>query len=215
MAGLDVSTSPALGRVTGSVGRSSLAWAGVSFVAFIAVFVVLIWPVSQLEQATGLAHPLTLGVWAFAWVLGSGQAALVAARVVFGARPPVRHTAWLLLLTGAVLSAAQVVVLADWTIARFGYNDAEFVGATSVLFGAIGAVAVAGFGVMVAPRDASGSPRIAVGIGVTMAVLIIGSNIPGLLDGLSADSGALAIVTGAAGLYVAFVAYLAATIKHS
>lgn len=187
---------------------AALAWGLLSFAGFVAAVSALVWPVGQLEQTVGLSHPLNLGVWAFAWVLASGLLALVAARLVFGEWLEVRPAAWLILLSGAVVSAATVTILADWTIAKFGINESELVGPMSLLFGIIAGVAVGGFGIQVAPRWAAWPPVLAVAGGAVIGLFIILSNGPGLADGLGRQSGPLAVVTVAAALYIAVVGVL-------
>jgi hypothetical protein len=180
----------------------ALAWGILSFLGFIATFSALVWPIGQLQQVGVLTHPSSLGVWAFTWVLASGLLALVAARLGFGQWLEVRPGAWLILLTGAVVSAATVTILADWTIAKFGMNESELVGPMSLLFGVIAGVAVAAFGVQVAPRGAAWSPLLAVAGGAVIGASIILSNIPGLADGLGRHSGPLAVVTVVAAAYI-------------
>jgi hypothetical protein len=181
---------------------AALVWLLISFCGFIAVVALLVWPIRQLEQLVAWPHPASLAVWAFGWVIGGGLVALAAARLVFGAWLEARADAWLLLLGGATMSAAQVGVLSDWTIARFGYNDAELVGPMALLFGVIAGVAVAGFGVLVAPRRAAWAPFLAVAGGVALGLWIIASNAPGLSDGLALNSGTLALVAVAAATYM-------------
>lgn len=183
----------------------ALAWGILSLFGFIATVSVLVWPIGQLQQVGALSHPLSLGVWAFFWVLGSGLLALAAARVVFGRWLEVRPAAWLLLIVGAVVSGASEVILAQWTIAKFGMNESELVGPTSLLFGFIAGVAVAGFGVQVAPRGAAWPPLVAAFGGAVIGLVIIFSNVPGLADGLGRNSGPLAIVTVVAAAYLGAV----------
>lgn len=186
-------------------GVAALAWGLLSFAGFVAAIYALVWPVGQLEQSVGLSHPLNLGVWAFAWVLVSGLLALVAARLVLGEWLEVRPAGWLILLTGAVVSAGTVTILADWTIAKFGINESELAGPMSLLFGVIAGVAVGGFGIQVAPRWAAWSPLLAVAGGAVIGIAIILSNVPGLADGLGRDSWPLAGATLAAALYIGAV----------
>ena len=195
-----------VGRMPPARWMLALAWGILSFGGFVAAVGALVWPVSQLEQAVGLPHPVTLGLWAFAWVLAAGLLALVAARLVFGRWLDVHPAAWVMLLAGALVSATTVTILADWTIAKFGMNESELVGPMSLLFGVIAGVAVAGFGVQVAPRWAAWLPLIAVAGGAMIGVAIILSNIPGLADGLGRHSGPLAVVTVAAAVYIGGVA---------
>ena len=187
---------------------AALAWGLLSFAGFVGAVSALVWPIGQLTQVGVLSHPSSLGVWALAWVLASGLLVLVAARLVFGEWLEVRPAAWLTLLSGAVLSAATVLILAAWTIAKFGMNESDLVGPMSVLFGVIAGVAVGGFGVQVAPRWAAWSPLLAVAVGGVIGVAIILSNVPGLADGLGRNSGPLAAVTVVAALYIGAVGAL-------
>lgn len=204
----DGSVRPGIATSPIGPGLRALAWGLLSFIGFIAIFSVLVWPVSQLEQALGLPHPVALGIWALTWMIGSGLLALAAARLVFGQWLVVHGTAWVILLLGAVLSAALVTVLADWAIGRYGFNESDLVGPMSLLFGIVGSIAVAGFGVQVAPRGAAWSPLLALAAGAVIGTAILLSNIPGLADGLGRDSGPLAAVTVAAALYIGAVAIL-------
>jgi hypothetical protein len=186
-------------------GMMALAWGLLSFFGFIITVTLLIWPIGQLEHVFGVSHVVTLGVWAFTWVLASGFLALAAARLVFGRWCEVRRLSWLLLFSGALVSAGNLAVLADWTIARYGASDPDFVGPTSLLFAVVAGVAVAGFGVRVAPGTAIWAPMLAVLGGPILATSIILENIPGLTDGLAPDSGPLAVVTLVSAAYIGVV----------
>jgi hypothetical protein len=194
-----------VGRIPLAPWMLALAWGILSFGGFVGAVSALVWLVGQLQQIVGLPHPVNLGIWAFAWVMSSGALALVAARLVFRGWLAVRPAAWLLLLSGAVVSAATVTILADWMIAKFGMNDSDMAGPMSMLFGVIAGVAVAGFGVQVAPRWAAWSPLVAVVGGAAIGLAIILSNVPGLADGLGQHSGPLAVVTVAAAVYIGAV----------
>jgi hypothetical protein len=180
----------------------ALAWGILSFLGFVATFSALVWPIGQLQQVGLLTHPSSLGVWAISWVLSSGVVALAAARLVFGRWLDVSPAAWLILIVGAIVSAVMEVILAQWLIAKFGMSDSELVGPMWYLFGFVAGVAVAGFGVQVAPRGALWPPLAAVLGGVLIGVSIILSNIPGLSNGLGPNSGPLAVVTVAAAVYL-------------
>lgn len=199
---------PIANRMPVTPWMRALEWGILSFAGFVAAVFALVWPIGQMQQVGAVSHPWSLGTWAFAWVLASGLLALLAARLVFEEWLEVRPTAWLILLGGAVVSAATVTILAEWTIARFGINESELVGPMSLLFGVIAGVAVGGFGVLVAPRWAAWSPLLAVAGGGVIGAAIILSNIPGLSDGLGSQSGPLAVVTVAAALYIAVVGVL-------
>lgn len=189
------------------LGLRALAWGALSLVGFIATFLIG-WLMSQLEQAIGLSHAVMLGLWALAWVPLAGLLTIPAARVAFGAWPAVRTRAWMMLLVGALVGAVHIWVLADWAIARYGYSDPDYIGPTFVLFGVVAGAAVAGFGVQVAPRWAVWLPLLTLAGCVALAISIISSNIPGLADGLAADSWLLAAVTVAAALYIGAVGIL-------
>jgi len=200
-----------VGRLPLAPWMLAVAWGILSFGGFVGAVSTLVWLLGQLQQIVALPYPMNLGIWAFAWVLSSGGLALVAARLVFGEWLAVRPAAWLMLLIGAVVSAATLSILADWTIAKFGMNDSELTGAMSLLFAVIAGVAVAGFGVQVAPRWAAWSPLVAVVGGAAIGVAIILSNVPGLSDGLGRHSGPLAVVTVAAAAYIGAVAVTSLT----
>lgn len=187
----------------------ALAWGLVSLFGFVGVLLALMPPVGQFEQL-GVPHGMALGIWALAWVLVTGMLALLAARIAFGSWPPVLLGGWLVLLVGAVVSAANLWVLVEWSIARYGASDPDYIGPTTGLFAAVAAMAVAGFGVQVAPRWAVWAPMLAVAGGMVLAISILLKNVPGLADGLARDSGPLAVVTVAAALYVGAVAIVSA-----
>ena len=195
-------------RVLLRPGVAAIAWAILSFGGFVGSFSALVWPIGQLEQMAVLAHPVTLGIWAFAWVLAGGLLALLAARLVFGRWLRVGVVAWLVLLAGAAVSAAQIATQASWTMARFGYNDPQLVGPTYLLFLVVAGVAVGGLGVQVAPRKAVWSPLVAVFGGATFAIAVMFSNVHGLADGLAPDSGLLAGSMAVSLVYIALVGTL-------
>lgn len=188
-------------------GLRALAWGILSLSGFIASLLALVWLIG-LMQLFGMPHVAALGVCAFAWVLGSGLLALAAARLAFGGWCEVRLGAWLVLLVGAFVSAGQIAVLADWTIARFGYSDPDFVGPTFLLFAVVAGVAVAAFGVQVAPRGAAWPPLLAALGGAALGAAIMLSNVPGLADGLGSDSVPLAGMMAAAAVYIGAVGIL-------
>jgi hypothetical protein len=183
---------------------SALGWTLLSFLGFAAVFFFLVWPIGQLQSA-GADHAATLGVWALAWVLASGAWALLAGRVTLGAWLAIRPIAGVILVAGALISAADIWLLAGWAIARYGYSDPEYIGPMIALFALVGGVAVAGFAIQIAPRWAVWSPLLAMLGGGLLGAYVVLQSLPGLSDGLAKDSGPLAVVTVAATVYVAVV----------
>lgn len=203
-----VSAPAGVGSQPIRLGLRALAWGILSLVGFIAAFVATLMLGVQTEYAFGLPHSVGLGIGALGWVSAGGLLTIPAARLAFGAWPQVRTVAWLLLLLGALVSAAHIGVLADWAIGRYGYSDPDYIGPTFSLFGVVAAAAVAGFGIQIAPRWAAWLPFLAMVGGVALAIAIISWNIPGLADGLGRDSGPLAAVTVAAALYIGAVGVL-------
>jgi hypothetical protein len=183
-----------------------MMWAVISFSGFTLSMTALLWPISALESLAGLPHAAALGLWALVGTTASGLLTLVGARLVFGAWREVRVDGLLILLVGALTSAAQLGAVAQWMIFRFGASDPEYVGLTFGLFALVAGVAVAGFAVQVAPRSAHWMPMLAVVGGALLAVAIILLNLAGLADGLAPDSGQLAAATLASAVYVGAVA---------
>lgn len=205
--GIDLSAPVRVATSPISLGLRALAWGILSLAGFTAAFVA-VGSLVSLAKALGMSHAVTLGVWALAWVPASGLLVLPGARVALGTWLEVRTAAWVVLLLGALVSAAHIWLLVDWAIARYGYSDPDFIGATFSLFAAVAGVAVAGFGVQVGPRWAVWVPMLALVGGVALAIPIMASNIPGLADGLGADSGPLAAATVAAAVYIGAVGIL-------
>ncbi|MEO6058872.1 MAG: hypothetical protein ABIQ05_02705 [Candidatus Limnocylindria bacterium] len=185
-----------------------LGWGVLSLISCIALLLLLVWPIGQLVDLFDAPHPEVLGLWAFAWVAASGPLALATARMTLGSWPRAHPLAWVVLLTGALVSAGHIVVLGDWSIARFGFVETDYLWPTSLLFAVVGGTAAAGFGVQVAPRWAVRAPLLAAGGGLVLGACIVSSNIPGLSDGLEPYSWPLAGWTAAAALYIGAVGVL-------
>jgi hypothetical protein len=77
-----------------------------------------------------------------------------------------------------------------------GYYDWDFIGWTAGLSFSVVLVAVAWFGVTVAPSSAQLPPRIGLGLGAVLVVLIVLSNVPALGDGIGPNSMPLAMLVG-------------------
>jgi hypothetical protein len=195
-------------HLPGAPASAGLMWAAVSFSGSIFSVTALLWPISALESLVGLPHAAALGLWALVGTIASGLLTLVGARLVFGAWREVRVHSLLILLVGALTSAAQLVALAQWMIFRFGASAPEYVGLTFGLFALVAGVAVAGFAVQVAPREVRWLPVLAVVGGALLAVAIILLNLAGLADGLAPNSGPLAAATLASALYIGAVGVL-------
>jgi hypothetical protein len=177
-----------------------------SLFAFLAAPFVAVAVITPLRDLAPAADQLSLVV---AWTLIAAIGALVAARVCFGAWPRVAAEAWILLLTGAAFAAAVHASLHAWARYRYGYFDPDVVGPTALFAFIVIGVAVAGFGVLVAPRRAVLPPLLATLAGIGASLLALGGNLPGLADGLDPESVIPAWAIGGAVGYVVLVGVVA------
>ncbi|MBA3688273.1 MAG: hypothetical protein H0W81_05550 [Chloroflexi bacterium] len=186
--------------MTLSPGRS-LTWAALSFTGFVAslfavlpflVGIQLVWDAPRLAQ---------MGAWSLVWGVLSALGVLVAARLSFGSWLMPRPLGIGILAIGIGLSAILNVVLQQWEISRFGITEPELVGLMAGLFAMLIGLAVAAFGAFLVPRQLIGWPLAAVVFGFVAFALIVAGNLPGLSDGIAAESWPLAIWVGLSGLY--------------
>jgi hypothetical protein len=133
---------------------------------------------------------------------------LVAARLVLGTwlQPP--RVAVGIAVVGIALSAVVNVVLQQWEMTRFGITEPELVGPTAGLFAVLIGLAVAGFSAFVAPRRLIGWPLGAVVLAFAGVAIVVLSNLPGLANGIPAESWPLAIWVGLSGVYAVVVTAL-------
>lgn len=122
-------------------------------------------------------------------------------RAVLGGQLRPRGGAVALPFIGLALAIAAELALHEWAEARFGYYDAEMVWWTAGLAPTLVLVAVAAFGVLIAPPRALAPPLAGLALAVAGVLFIVASNVPGLRDGLDADSWPLASFVGLSGLY--------------
>jgi hypothetical protein len=183
----------------------SLAWAGVSVAASCAAFAALL-------PVTGwllVAHSMELTMLIGAWGSLSLVAVLVAGRLVFGRWLRVSPAALVVGCAGVGIAAVLEFLLVEWTSARFGYPDPDFVGWTAWLFALVVAVAMAAVAAIVAPPDRRLLPRLATIASAVLTLLVVALNARGLSDGIDADSWPLAVLVGLAGLYSVVAAAVA------
>ena len=128
-------------------------------------------------------------------------AVLVAGRMAFGSWLEARPRHLILPATGVALAIAVELALHEWAEASIGYYDWQFIGWTAGLSFAVVLVAIAAFGVAVAPTSARPPPAIALGLGAALVLLIVLANVPGLGDGIGPNSAPLAILVGSSALY--------------
>ena len=185
-----------------------LTWAALSFVFFLAALFAVLPVIAAVKLVWDAPHLAQMAVWSPIWGILAVVGVLLAAQLALGTwlRPPA--VAIGVAATGIALSAIVNVVLTQWETARFGYVDPEMVGPTAGLFAVLIGLAVAGFGALVAPRRLIGWPLAAVALGFVGVAIIVASNLPGLADGIAAESWPLAIWVGLSGAYALVVAGL-------
>lgn len=186
-----------------------LTWAALSFVFFLAALLAVLPVVAAVRLVWDAPHLAQMAVWSPIWGVLAVLGVLVAAQFALGTwlRPPA--VAMGVAAIGIALSAIVNVVLQQWETARFGITEPELVGPTAGLFAVLVGLAVAGFGALVAPRQLIKWPLAAVLLGFAGMAIIVGSNVPGLANGIAPGSWPLAIWVGLSGVYALAVAGLA------
>jgi hypothetical protein len=183
-----------------------LTWAALSFVFFLAALLAVLPLIAAVRLVWDAPHLAQMAAWSPTWGILAVVGVLVAARLALGAwlQPPPGAIA--VAAVGIALSAIVNVVLLQWETARFGYIEPDMVGPTAGLFAVLIGLAVAGFGALVAPRRLIGWPLAAVLLGFIGVATIVGSNVPGLANGIAPESWPLAIWVGLSGIYALVVA---------
>jgi len=178
-----------------------LAWASLSLVFFVAALFAALPLLAAVKLVWDAPHLAEMAIWSPVWGILSILGVLVAAQLALGAwlRPPAIAIG--IAAVGLGLSAVVNVVLQQWEMTRFGITEPELVGPTAALFAVLTGLAVAAFGAFLAPRRLIGWPLAAVVLGFLGVAVIVVSNIPGLRDGIAAESWPLAVWVGISGLY--------------
>jgi hypothetical protein len=186
--------------MTVTPGRG-LTWAALSFTLFIAALLAIFPILAALNLFGEVAHPAMMVLWSVSWGVLSALGVLVAAQLVFGAwlRPPPLGLG--IAVVGIGLSAVLNVVLQQWATARYGYWDPDFIGWTAGLFALLIGLSTAAFSAFLVPKRLIGWPLTATALGFATIAFVVGSNVPGLSNGIRPDSWPLAIVIGLCGLY--------------
>jgi hypothetical protein len=182
------------------LGWRQWLWAALSFVGWIAATGVTL-PIAALVSP-GVAVRVDLAIWILLSGAISCVLVAVAGRAAFGAWPRVRVGAFAVAATGVALAASEEILLHEWAEARFGYYDSEMVWWTAGLSELVVATSVASFGVLVAPVRARVAPMLCQAVGVVAVVLVVGSNVEGLADGIRPESVPLAVAVGLCLVYV-------------
>jgi hypothetical protein len=187
-----------------------LTWAALSFVFFVAALLAILPLVAAIKLVSDAPHLAQMAAWSPTWGILAVLGVLVAARLTLGTWLRPSALAIGIAAVGIGLSAVLNVVLQQWELARFGITEPELVGLTAGLFAVLIGLAVAGFAAFIAPRRLIGWPLAAVALGFIGVAVIVASNVPGLSDGIGADSWPLAIWVGLSGVYAVVVAGLVA-----
>lgn len=185
-----------------------LTWAALSFVFFVAALLAVLPFTAAAKLVWDTPHLVEIAAWSPIWGVLSVLGVLVAARLALGARLRPSPVAIGVAAFGIGLSAVLNVVLLQWETTRFGYIEPELVGLTAGLFAVLIGLAVAAFGVLIAPRRLIGWPLAAFALGFVLVAIIVLSNIPGLDNGIGPESWPLAICVGLSGLYAVVTAGL-------
>jgi hypothetical protein len=185
--------------------RGGLSWAALSVIFFVAALFAILPLVAAVQLVWDAPHLAQMAAWSPAWGILAVLGVLLAARMALGTWLRPSAVAIGIAGVGICLSAVVNVVLQQWELLRFGITEPELVGPTAGLFAVLVGVAVAGFAAFAAPRRLIGWPLAAVVLGFLGVVVIVGSNVPGLGDGIGADSWPLAIWVGLSGLYALVV----------
>ena len=186
-----------------STPARAVGWALLSAVLLVAPLFVVLPVVGYLEGSLGVSHALGLAAWSVVWGTLSIIGVFLAGRAAFGRWLSVTPAAVLFAALGIATSAHVNVAMYEWSVGRFGYYDLDFVRWTAGLFAVLIALAVATFGVHVAPRTALIWPAVAAAVAGVLSIVVIASNLPGLGDGIGADSWPLAFAIAGAAAYTA------------
>jgi hypothetical protein len=186
-----------------------IAWAILSLVAFGGAFTGAVGVLSLAQRFVDVPHLVDLMLWCVLTGASSLVAVLVLGRLSFGHWLAVGRMAVGLAVLGIGLAVALLLSLWQWGSDRFGVVDWDYLGWTGWLHVFVLALAMAVFGVFVAPRRAVIWPLIATLGGAIVTLAIIATNVPGLRDGIDPESWPLAIWIGVSGVYAIGTALLA------
>jgi len=182
-------------------------WAALTIVgllvAFLAAFGVAISVVSRAvfpDVGPGGLRLDLAGLLLLIGAFGMG-AVLVAGRVAFGCWLDTRLRHLVLPAVGIALAIGVELALHEWARLSIGYYESDYIGWTAGLSFSVVLVAVAWFGLSVAPPGATAPPRIGLGLSAILVALIVLSNVPGLGDGIGPNSLPLAILVGLSAVY--------------
>jgi hypothetical protein len=154
-------------------------------------------------------HGMELAAFVVAWCFLGMAGAAALARLLLG-EVTIRHRAALIAaIAGMVVAATLQFALHGWAVDKFGLFDPEYIGWTILLPFGLVAVAVALFGVSLAPRAFDQAPRTSVVIGGLLALAAASLNLPGAADGIAPRAIPLAVALVASSLWVVGACWIA------
>jgi hypothetical protein len=151
------------------------------------------------DLAIGLRFDLA--VFLLLWGVFGMIGVLVAARLAFSRWLQVQARDLALPAIGIAVAIAEELALHEWAEASIGFYEWDFIGWTAALSFVLVGLAVALFGVAIAPPGAERPPTIGMKLAAALVLFIVVWNVPDLLDGIGPHSWPIAVLIGASGLY--------------
>lgn len=150
-------------------------------------------PAGLRPESGTAAWGIRLAGWIVLWgALTAVPAAWIGGRLVPGHR--FKRSGALALLVGLTLAAATMFTLHEWTRARFGYFDSDFVGWAFFAAPAVVAVALCAWAALSIPRGSRGPLLVLLILAAIGFVAALVPSIGGLADGLDPRSLGLAAI---------------------
>lgn len=154
-------------------------------------------------------HGMELAAFIATWgVLGMAGAAAMARPLV--GEVAIRHRAAIVAAgIGLAIAAALQVALHDWAVTKLGYYEPDIIGPTTLLPFGLAPLAVALFGIALAPHVLDLAPRLSVVTGGLLALVIVALNLPGTVDGIAPRAVPLAMALAVSALWVVGACWIA------
>ena len=186
--------------------RSAWAWGVLTLVAlpiaFMGAFGVAIVAISRsLVPNTEEGLRIDLALWLLCFGALGLLGVLVAARLAFRRWLPVRAEHLALAALGIAIAIGVELALHEWAEASIGFYEWDLVGWTAGLSFSVVVLAIALFGLAVAPSGAGSPPKLGTRLAVVLVLFIVLSNVPVLEDGIGPHSWPLVISIVLAGVY--------------
>jgi MFS family permease len=182
--------------------RTGALWSGIALLALLLGLVLSTALVGFVESTFHVDHGFGLAGWPIVWGAAAIGGVHVGAHLVFTVGPTVRPRAFVVPGAGLLVAAAVQLALYGYAVARFGLIDPDQIGPVAALFGLLVALATAAFGVEIAPRRALVPPVVAAAVAAAVTLVVIGTHVPSMSDGIDAVAFPLAVALAAAALYV-------------